>query len=80
MPSDFRHAKLMQELRNSGATVEDLARAWASMDGKRDEFDAEKDVSVADVDGGYYLGYLCETEEVIKRATQYALDRRTADH
>lgn len=72
----FRHAKLLADLRASGATVEDIARAWASLDGKRDEFDAGKGESVTDDETGHYAGYLYETEEVIERAIKYARSRQ----
>jgi len=71
----LRHAKLLKEFRDSGASVEDLARAWASLDGKADKFDAEKNVSIFDAIYGHYLGYLSETEEILERATRYARDR-----
>ena len=74
---DLRQARLLQEFRQSGATIEDLARAWASMDGKRDEFDAEKNVPAADAVYGHYLGYLCESEEILRRAASYAIQRRS---
>lgn len=73
---DLRHARLLQDARNAGVTVEDLARAWASMDGKRDAFDAGRDKSIQEDKTGHYLGYICETEEILRRATAYALDRR----
>ncbi|MBK5958134.1 hypothetical protein CCR97_08380 [Rhodoplanes elegans] len=73
---DMRHAKLMQELRQSGVTIEDIARAWASIDGKRDAFDAEKGKSVSDDITGHYLGYLSEAEELVTRAAKYARERR----
>ncbi len=74
---DLRHARLLQQAGKAGVTVEDLARAWASIDGKRDQFDAERDKSVFD-EGvtGHYAGYIVETEEAITRATHYAQDRR----
>src|SRR5258707_767743 len=37
-----RLGALLRDFIASGATVEDLARAWASLDGKRDEFDKAK--------------------------------------
>ena len=37
-----RLGALLRDFIASGATIEDLARAWASLDGKRDEFDKEK--------------------------------------
>lgn len=76
MNENLRHARLLQELRQSGATVEDLARAWASMDGKRDAFDAGRDKDIMEDEAGYYAGYMCETEEILKRAIQYASERR----
>ena len=75
---ELRQAIILNEFCDSGATIEDLARAWASMDGKRDEFDAEKNVSASDAGHGHYLGYVCETEEILQRATTYAIDRRGA--
>jgi uncharacterized protein YuzE len=36
-----RLGALLRDFIASGATIEDLARAWASLDGKRDEFDKE---------------------------------------
>jgi hypothetical protein len=46
------------------------------MDGKREIFDAEKSMSVAEVEEGAYLGYLSEVEEIIRRATEYAAERQ----
>lgn len=73
---DLRHARLLQDLRQSGATVEDLARAWASLDGKRDAFDEGRDKSVMDDKTGHYAGYVVETEEIVARAVAYARDRK----
>ena len=73
---DFRHARLLQQFRTADGTVEDLARAWASMNGKREIFDAEKSMSVTEVEEGAYLGYLSEVEEILRRATEYAAERR----
>lgn len=72
---DFRHAKLLQDLIASGATVEDLARSLASIEGNSDEFDEGKDVSIAVDKTGHYLGYLCDMEYIIERATKYARER-----
>lgn len=74
-PLNFRHAHILQDFQQSGATVEDLARAMASLDGHRDTFDSEKNVAISDVVYGHYLGYLAEAEEVLQRAAQYARDR-----
>jgi hypothetical protein len=72
MSDDFRHARLLHDFGKSGATVEDLARAWASIDGKFDFFDAEKGMSIDECTHGHYLGYVEEAEEILKRATIYA--------
>jgi hypothetical protein len=49
------------------------------MDGKREIFDAEKSMSVAEAEEeGVYLGYLSEIEEIIRRATEYAAERRSS--
>ena len=55
MSQSFRHARLLQQFRTADGTVEDLARAWASMDGKREIFDAEKSMSAAEIEDGAYL-------------------------
>ena len=34
----FRQACIFRDFSESGATLEDLARAWASIEGNRDEF------------------------------------------
>lgn len=69
----------LKDFLNSDATVEDLARAWASMDGKVEHFDAEKDKSASEVVDekltGHYLGYIAETEEILRRAAKYARKR-----
>lgn len=74
--SEFRHAKLMQDLKRENVTVEDLARAWASIDGKRDAFDEGKGKSVLEDRTGHYEGYVCETEAAIERAVSYARARK----
>lgn len=71
----FQHAALLQMFQQSHATIEDIARAWASMDGKRQEFDNEKHMSVSEAIYGHYLGYICETEEIFRRAIAYADER-----
>jgi hypothetical protein len=72
----FRQARILRDFSESGATLEDLARAWASVDGKRDAFDAEKDMLASEAIHGHYLGYLVETEEILQRAIQYAIERK----
>ena len=74
---DDYHAAVMARAIRHKITVEDLARAWASIDGKRDLFDAEKGVSVMDVVDGHYLGYMAEAAEVLCRAATYAQERKS---
>lgn len=54
-------------------TVEQLARAYASIDGKAKEFDAGKaKVQRYEEDyDGHYEGYITEMEEILKRASNY---------
>lgn len=74
-------------------TLEDLARAWASIDGKRDRFDKTKatvmkrgdsliqrvdDIALEDLDGTYE-GYTVEMHEIIRRANRYARIRGGSD-
>lgn len=77
MNEEFRHARLLQEFGKNDATVEDLARACASIDGKCEFFDAERGMSIDECTHGHYLGYLEEAEEILKRATKYAAARRS---
>ena len=72
---ELRHARILQAFRQSGATIEDLARAWASLEGMRDEFDAERGSPAADASHGHYLGYLHDAEEILERAIRAALER-----
>jgi hypothetical protein len=48
--------------------IENVARAWASMDGKLDKFHACKADKELDKTQGHYMGYLIDAEELIKRA------------
>ena len=48
--------------------VENIARAWASIDGKADFFDRGKADPDYDNDMGYYMGYIEETKELLKRS------------
>jgi hypothetical protein len=63
----FRQAQLLQQFRAANGTVEDLSRAWASLDRKLEILDAEKNMSVVEIEEGAYLGYLSEIEEIIRR-------------
>jgi hypothetical protein len=62
--------ELLDPFRASGGTIEDLARAWASLDGKLDRFDAEWGMPVSEIVDGTCEGYLVEMEEIIRRATE----------
>jgi hypothetical protein len=56
--------------------VHHLARAWASIDGKRDEFDAgDGAASLEDEPGGHFSGYMADTEELVARAITYSRER-----
>jgi len=48
--------------------IEKVAAAWASMDGKRKEFDKGKLEPKYDLTHGYYMGYLAEAKELLKRS------------
>ena len=53
--------------------IERLARAWASIDGKAERFDAgKKDPELMSQDGTFE-GYIAETEELCKRAKLWDL-------
>lgn len=44
-----------------------LAESWASIDGKLEKFHACRDDAKLDETAGYYIGYMTEAEEMIKR-------------
>jgi uncharacterized protein YuzE len=73
-----RPGALLRDFIASGATIEDLARAWASLDDTRDEVDKEKGLTGSEADRGNYLGYLRDIEEILQRAAKYARERRSA--
>lgn len=55
--------------------IEELARAWASIDGRADGFDIGenwKGSQSDSPDGGTYEGYLADTEELVKRSPSVA--------
>jgi hypothetical protein len=64
---------LLRDFIASGATVEDLARAWASPHDTREEFNKEKGLTGSDD-----LGYLGDIEEILQRAAKYARERKSA--
>jgi len=69
-------AEAMSAAIEAKITVEDLARAWASIDGKRDAFDDGKGKSVFEDATGHYAGYCFEARELVERATKYARERQ----
>ena len=66
----YHHAKLLHNVRRYGVTIEDIARAWSSMNGKAEDFDRKNK------DEGYYEGYMADTEEMLQRAVDRARARR----
>jgi hypothetical protein len=68
---------LLRDFIASGALVEDLARAWASLDDTRGEADKERGLDAPEASHGDYLGYLAATEEILRRAATYARERRS---
>lgn len=47
--------------------IEAVASAWASIDGKLDQFYAGKGKPLEQEPGGHYSGYMAEAEEMLKR-------------
>jgi len=48
--------------------IEALADAWASIDGKMEEFRAGKEAASIEAEpGGYYSGYMSDADELAKR-------------
>jgi uncharacterized protein YuzE len=68
---------LLRDFVASGATIEDLARAWASLDGKPDELGKEKGLGALEAAHPHYLGYLVEAEEILRRAVKAARERNS---
>jgi hypothetical protein len=66
-----RLGALLRDFIASGATIEDLARAWASLEGKREEFDQENCRGAS----GACPRYLAEIEEILQRAAKSARGR-----
>ena len=56
--------------------IERFARAWASLDGRLDDFDRERDIALpanpedweSKAVTGHYLGYMAEARELLTRA------------
>jgi len=70
-----RLGAVLRDFIASGAMVEDLARAWASLDDTRDEVDKEKGPGASEAARGHYLGHLAEAEEILRRAAKCARER-----
>jgi hypothetical protein len=64
---EFKRAKLLQYARVSGITVEDIARALATMAGVK---------AVSDFDAGLTASYLRRAEELLGLAIEFARERR----
>jgi hypothetical protein len=68
---EFRRAKLLQEAKLSGITVEDIARALATMAGVN---------ALSDFDAGLTRGvYLRKAEALLELTTGFAQERRRND-
>jgi hypothetical protein len=67
---DFKRAKLLQDAKLSGVTVNDIARALACMAGVK---------AVSDFDAGSTGGYLNKAEALLELAIEFAQERRRND-
>ena len=67
---DFKRAKLLQDAKLSGVSVNDIARALASIVGVK---------AVSDFDAGVTTGYLRRAEELLELAIEFAQERRRDD-
>ena len=66
----FRRAKLVQDARLAKISVEDIARAMATMAGPK---------ALADYDSGVSGGYLMKAEALLELAIECAQERRWDD-
>lgn len=48
--------------------VEKVARSWASIDGRLEDFEKGKADPKYDYENGYYMGYIEEAKELLKRS------------
>jgi hypothetical protein len=64
---EFKRAKLLQDARLSGITVEDIARALATISGVK---------AVSDFDAGIAGPYLNKAEALLELAIEFAQERR----
>jgi uncharacterized protein YuzE len=72
-----RLGALLRDFVASGATIEDLARAWASRDLDPEELGKEKDHRALEDAHPHYLGYLGEAEKILRQAVIYARERNS---
>jgi hypothetical protein len=66
----FKRAKLMQDAKLSGVSVQDVARALATMAGVK---------AVSDFDAGLTAGYMRRAEELLGLAIEFAQERHRND-
>ena len=66
----FKRAKLLQDAKMSGITVQDIARALATMAGVK---------AVSDFDAGLTSSYLAKAEALLELAIEFAQERRRND-
>lgn len=74
------HKKLVIQLKESNVSIENIARAWASIDGKVEGFDRGKENKSFEEENGYYTGYIAEAEELIIRAIKYSTNLTEAEN
>jgi hypothetical protein len=67
---EFKRAKLLQDAKLSRISVNDIARALATMAGVK---------AVSDFDAGVTGGYLKKAEALLELAVEFALERRRND-
>jgi hypothetical protein len=67
---EFKRAKLLQDAKLSGISVNDIARALATMAGVK---------AVSDFDAGITGGYLKKAEALLELAVEFALERGRND-
>ena len=67
---EFKRAKLLQDARLSGISVEDIARALATIAGVK---------AVSDFDAGLIAGYLAKAEALLELAIEFAQERRRSE-
>jgi hypothetical protein len=66
---EFKGAKLLQDAKLSGVSVNDIARALACMAGVK---------AVSDFDAGVTAGYLNKAEALLELAIEFAQERRSS--